>query len=447
MLLHQCIARSASLERLDTSSFLPGAEQVMNSANTMQPTETDSLLPTSSTASRDGRTPPNRKSWRLLFCGISAAGVIGFSCNRPLGHRGYQPNRQINQLNALTQTSLDALLDVPKLGRPNPTSHAQSRKRRHGKMNILTEQDVSPKVYHCTSTLIIMRHCDKGVTVKRHGREFKVDSEDSDGDRHCNAKGKARSEYIASLFVDPLKYQKLVQNLGLSRTTIPPVPMVASSLQRDRSVGNRPAKEKPQFPAPIKLYALNDSRHKHRNFREVETITPLADKFRLDVDERFGVYEEGDLAMDYFATLSESVLSNVQRLARRGNVTDDSSREAEYHTPDDSDVERLCHNGMTVVNWKHSRIPHLARALGCGRGEGCPKKYYSKDFDTLWMVTFQYSMRLNDDDVPLLGASSKFHRHFYGQHSLHGSVQNEGINGKWKINAQLINEGFDPVLL
>ena len=282
----------------------------------MQPTETDSLLPTSSTASRDVRARSNRTRWRLLFYGISAAGVIGLSCHHPRGQRGYQPSRQINQLNALTQTSLAALLDAPKLGRPNPSSHAQSRKRKHGKMNIMTEQDISSKVYHCTSTLIIMRHCDKGVTVKRHGHEYKVDSEDRDGDRHCNAKGKARSEYIASLFVEPQEYQKLVQNLGLSRTSIPPVPMVASSLQRIPSVGNRPAREKPQFPAPIQLYALNDSRHKHKNFREVETITPLADKFHLNVDERFGVYEEDDLAIDYFASLSESVLSNVQRLTR-----------------------------------------------------------------------------------------------------------------------------------
>ena len=183
-------------------------------------------------------------------------------------------------------------------------------------MNIMTEQDISSKVYHCTSTLIIMRHCDKGVTVKRQGHEYKVDSEDRDGDRHCNAKGKARSDYIASLFVEPQEYKKLVQNLGLSRTSVPPVPMVASSLQRNRTVGNRPAREKPQFPAPIQLYALNDSRHKHKNFREVETITPLADKFHLNVDERFGVYEEDDLAADYFASLSESVLSNVQRLTR-----------------------------------------------------------------------------------------------------------------------------------
>lgn len=94
----------------------------------------------------------------------------------------------------------------------------------------------------------------------------------------------------------------------------------------------------------------------------------------------------------------------------------------------------LCNNGLTVVNWKHSAIPSLARALGCGRDEGCPTKYYKNDFDTMWMVTFQYSMKLNKYGMPEILEMQGSPRR--GRKSEHGS---------WKISAQLVNEGFDPV--
>lgn len=128
----------------------------------------------------------------------------------------------------------------------------------------------------------------------------------------------ARSKYIASLFVEPEQYETLVHHLGKSHSTadIPVVPMVSSSLHKNNKVGYTPSKTKPQFPIPQKLYALNDSRQKHSNFREIETITPLADKFDLNVDESFGVGEEGLLAKAYFERLSESVLENVKRMKR-----------------------------------------------------------------------------------------------------------------------------------
>lgn len=52
----------------------------------------------------------------------------------------------------------------------------------------------------------------------------------------------------------------------------------------------------------------------------------------------------------------------------------------------------------------------------------------------MWMVTFQYSMKLNKHGMPefleMEGSSRR------GRKSEHGS---------WKISAQLVNEGFDPV--
>ena len=285
----------------------------------MHPTETDSLLPKHDAVPRQQgiNDSSSRRHSKLIacWCLLFAAVVIGLNRN-PLDNFGmYNPKTQLNQLNTLTQSSIDKLLGIhmPLLGRVR-NDHSRDR---HGKMNIITGKDVNPKVYHCTSTLMIMRHCDKGVKVKTHGITRTIDPKDKNGDRHCNAKGVARSKYIASLFVEPEKYERLISNLGRSQhASIPPVPMVSSTLRKNDKVGYTPAKKKPQFPTPQKLYALNDSRHRHSNFREIETITPLADKFALSVDERFGVYEEGLLAKDYFERLSQSVMSSVDIMRR-----------------------------------------------------------------------------------------------------------------------------------
>ena len=165
----------------------------------------------------------------------------------------------------------------------------------------------------------------------------------------------------------------------------------------------------------------------------------------MDVDERFGVEDEGDLASDFFEILSKSVTANVDRM---------SMMEKSQHAADSSlspaggdDVASLCNNGMTVINWKHSRIPMLAQALGCGTNEGCPKKYKGKDFDTLWVLTFQYSMLVdgNDDsdvDASLLELESLSKT----SSSLRGPHERRLSRGNWKITAELVNEGFEPKL-
>jgi hypothetical protein len=300
---------------------------IVSSQPAMQPTENDSLIPKPDGASRE--EPPRIGTSRPILCGILLAAVatIGFTFHE---HNSYNPKSQLNELNSLTSASLDSLLDLPDSLRDIPllkrffTSKQEEQKNAHGKLSIITGKDVNPQVYHCTSTLMIMRHCDKGVKIKKHGRTRIIDPQDEDGNVHCNAKGVERSNYIASLFIEPFKYEKLVSNLGRSHTTsaIPPVPMVSSSLRKNAEIGNNPAKRKPQFPTPQKLYAMDDVRvHRrgkaiHSNFREIETITPLADKFGLDVDDRFGLHQEGELARDYFDRLSQSVLSSVDWMSR-----------------------------------------------------------------------------------------------------------------------------------
>jgi hypothetical protein len=115
-------------------------------------------------------------------------------------------------------------------------------------------------------------------------------------------------------------------------------------------------------------------------------------------------------------------------------------------------------------------MPHLAHALGCGSHEGCPRKYNGKDFDTMWLITYEYTLHLDDGhhhhhhhhdgDATMSGGETEskslvalekqsisedddekhhHHHHRYLHHRHHHDV------GKWKINADLINEGFYPV--
>lgn len=447
----------------------------------MHSTEIDTLLPT---PENNRKSPRHRgfhhRGQRRLVVGsavLLALVLVAYAVHyRPqyqheyhkLKERRYKPKHQLNQLEQLTQTMLEAFLKVPdtilkqgqvsKAGKDKlGASHSHHKKQ--GKMDVLVDEGNksndrsvnAPRVFKCTSQLMIMRHCDKDVKTTVNGKVHITDASDPLGNRHCNPKGVERSKYISSLFVDRKEYNELIQHTEMD------VPMVSSSLKHASAESAKTmAPTKPQFPAPLKLYALNNARLKknpnkeHKNFREVETITPLSKKFHLGIDERFGVKEEGELAMDYFSMLSESVTSNVERMGRMMNATDSSSWEDQYHSEDDSSIHGLCHSGMTVVNWKHSRIPILARAFGCGGDEGCPKKYHGSDFDTVWIIKFHYSMFL-DEDIDLSGPagyaveSSTKKGGFIRNINHHEAKMARGISGSWRISADLINEGFDPV--
>ena len=152
-------------------------------------------------------------------------------------------------------------------------------------------------------------------------------------------------------------------------------------------------------------------------------MTPTARKFHLDVDERFGDRDEGDLAMDFFQTLSQSAAKSVDSALTMKMTLNATEPYAAEESRD------IC-NGMVVVNWKHSRIANLSAALGCGKEQGCPQKYHGKDFDGVWLLTFQYSIKMGSE-------SKKSHSRHYLKNSP------ISVNGGWKVSsAQLVNEGF-----
>ncbi|KAL3826289.1 hypothetical protein ACHAXA_004607 [Cyclostephanos tholiformis] len=492
-----------------------------------RPTETDRLLSplavSSHNVQRDGANPGGRcRRWPVTFviggaavvllASVVALGVVTsppFAPSDGGGGRGVRhvdddgddslsPATQLHELQLSTENALMSILPNDTLARIYSQGTSSSR-HPAGKLHELTTghhvdrfdgESRDGGVLRCTSQVMIMRHCDKEVELGVRGHKVTTDAHDSRGNRHCSSTGKARSEYIATLFVDPHDYQKLVgggDRAGGPRKEddvyVPPVPMVKSTLNRVSKVASS---RKPQFPTPLKLYALsperdNEGRGKfHENYREVETITPLSRKFRLDVDERFGVGDEGDLARDYFLELGNSVTEKYRWRMIRMNGSNGKERKGDYDDYDDDHGdegrsefggEALCDRGMTVVNWKHSRIPELARALGCGIRQGCPEKYNSKDFDTMWLITFQYTLILSGMGA---SASSSLGRekgmiddaHVSPISSLLASLQLKSLSsgdsmgrgggesgngrrnnniGTWKIKAEMVNEGFYPV--
>jgi hypothetical protein len=113
-----------------------------------------------------------------------------------------------------------------------------------------SQKPMPPPPLGCTATVILIRHCEKGVI-----RE------------HCNALGFERAQYIASLFGD------------------------------DKDA---------RWPAPSYLYALAPGeRHnkKVHNWREVETIQPLSDKIGVPIDTSFGMANRKDFSKHIFHLL------------------------------------------------------------------------------------------------------------------------------------------------
>eukprot|EP00956_Cyclotella_meneghiniana_P007026 scaffold9485_cov69-Cyclotella_meneghiniana.AAC.3 len=397
-------------------------------------TEIDQLLPSHPTD--QGKRQPKRKQpndymqRRWIRAAIGVAACIGLYkifdlISRPPTHkyhkiqeRSYEPSKQLESLNYLTRSLL------PESSAPQPSEAG------------------GDNVFQCLSQLMIMRHCDKDVKlIGKHDKVRIRDNRDRYGNGHCSDKGKERAMYIASLFVENDQYQGLASGTtnqtvnNLSENGAPPIPAVNATGLSDAVV------MKPQFPTPLKIYALNDARYnsdpakEHQNFREVETVIPLADKFHLSVDESFGVNQEGDLAMDFFTSLSKSVEINIDT-ALHGLTDPEMKGSNDTNTGNnDSNIIGLCQNGMTVVNWKHSLIPNLAHALGCGRKQGCPKKYQGHDFDTVWVITYKLSVLVAKEQL-----NKENHR--WLKHMPKLSAENVL---SWEISAQTIQEGFDQV--
>lgn len=153
---------------------------------------------------------------------------------------------------------------------------------KHGEIHYLPIED------GCEATVMLVRHCEKG-----------------DIREHCSYQGFERSVYLASLFGDG---------------------------EHDR------------WPLPSYIFALSpvgrDNARK-MNFREIETVEPLATKAGITIDDSYPVHRAAELASEVLTFLQSG---------------------------------QMC-GKLTVISWKHSEISHLARKLGCGPFEGCPVSF------------------------------------------------------------------------
>jgi len=356
-------------------------------------TEIDQLLPVNErkTYSVVNNSSRHERCRRIIVASIASFIIVAFCSilysefnNHPpkssnKQDRSYDPRKQILVLDDMTSSKINTELSKYRMKNWKALQHTQ----KHKSSTTATAQDTTLNV--CTSQLMIMRHCEKGSEVKGQNR-------------HCSVKGKKRSEYIATLFNEDLTQE---------------------------------AEARPSFPVPTHLYALSKERYKHKyldhnNLREIETLTPTAKKFGLTIDKRYGVFDEGDLALNFFDTLSKNVAKNLWTLTTMD----------EAEAPATNKSGTVCNNDLVVVNWKHSRIPKLAQALACGEKEGCPDKYHKNDFDTVWMLTFEYTVVVEGGDNNDALSESNSHR------DLRKPLSSVIIEEDWKVSAELVKENF-----
>jgi hypothetical protein len=199
----------------------------------------------------------------------------------------------------------------------------------------------------CESTLLILRHCEKeGPSVTDNHRN-----------QHCSYLGHERAHFLPTLFGPGL------------------------------------------WPAPSLLYAFSDKRGHHVNYREIETLMPLATKLGLEINSVYS--NEGHLADDFFTHLSSGAMCGQTAL----------------------------------VSWKHSLIPDLARALGCA---DCPE-VFPDEFDPVWQLKFVHDVLgtdifqqryeiVNDDKREL-----KKHKASSSPH-------------QWTVFSTVTKQNFDPLI-
>ena len=128
----------------------------------------------------------------------------------------------------------------------------------------------------CESTVLLVRHCEK-LNLKSH----------------CDYQGFERAVYLSTLF----------------------------------------GHDHERWPAPTSIYALQPSHRsnpKKRNYREIETVQAVANKFKLDINDKYGPSDN--------AALAEHIIDTI----RRGDVC----------------------GKVILVSWKHSELPDLAQHLG-----------------------------------------------------------------------------------
>lgn len=101
-----------------------------------------------------------------------------------------------------------------------------------------------------------------------------------------------------------------------------------------------------KFKTPTKIFVpAIDNKKSASQLRMLETITPFAVKYNLNIDSKYDVDDVQDLAASIMKT-----------------------------------------NGYALVVWEHAKIDNLVKALGV---DTKGTKWADDDFDSIWIITFK----------------------------------------------------------
>lgn len=240
---------------------------------------------------------------------------------------------------------------------------------------LLTMQDLNVRTdtsipSGCESTVIILRHCEKD------GPE----TWDEEGNEHCSYVGYERAHFIPSLFATPV-----------------------TNINKDK------------WPVPAALFALSSQRSDHLNFREVETLTPLANHFGLQVESDIG--SNNHMVKTIFHGLSSG---------------------------------KWCGKSV-VISWKHELFGTLAEDLGC---YDCPLTYPDQEFDQVWQLKYVYDVA----GTPII-QSSRMHPTTPTPPLSQSTPNNDNLRRDlkrkkldtdaptkmWSVYSTIVQQNFDPL--
>ena len=285
-------------------------------------------------------------------------------------------------------------------------------------------QHLPPK--KCTVTVLIARHCnDYGVYAK---------DDDESGDKHCSYVGYERTRYFASQFAD--------------------INTTKEEQQHQR------------WPSPIALYALLPEQHKGINYRQIETLLPLAGKSNANINI---VGKAEQVASSIFDQLQNTHRDPAKNATSSKHELHESET-VKKHKNDTVEENPYC-GQVIVIAWKHDNIPEVAAALGCGPDQGCPLEYPDDDYDLVWQLRFVHEPPAPKNEVPwLVHQDSPFliddSGHLLSQQQrkqLDAAYVIDGYNGPskngtgnpfrkhisqsrgWTVYGTVTNQNFDPL--
>jgi hypothetical protein len=272
---------------------------------------------------------------------------VGSESNTSSSYSGSMTNNNNNNNNNIDDRNggFDSMI---KNSTNTTTTTTVNEEREEPTTSIVALPPHPPPPEHCEATLMLLRHCEGGVA-----RE------------HCGYMGYQRSQYLATLFGKNGKW-----------------------------------------PAPSYIIAMAEGeRHNPvvKNWREIETVQPLAEKFNMTMDVSYGFPEKKQL-MEY-----------LYSLLRTG---------------------AMC-GKLAVLSWKHHDIPHFSHGMGCGPDQGCPMSFGDEEYDKVWQIKYSYHRQMHAPYVIEDNSTKAIKKH---QHQ-----QSWGEHPRWFVYGTVQSETFDPL--